>query len=82
MNWYLNGSYKLIEFISRIELFENRNRFPLKPVLGGVAGVANFRTGHEQTLFNKTELAIFIFYADLAYKGSNYSELIILFHAL
>ena len=53
-------SFRIIEFIFGITeyIFILENRIPLRPVLGGVSGVALFITGHEQT--QKTEFAIFI----------------------
>ena len=46
----------LLGSLSSFESFENRD--PLKPVLGGVAGVARLMTGHDR--LNKSEVAIFI----------------------
>ena len=53
----------------------SENRVLLKPVLGGVAGVANSITGHEQTQVNRVCYFHFsgVF---LAPEGANNSELI------
>ena len=53
------------------------NRVLLKPVLGGVAGVAYFITGQGQTQYNR--VCYFHFFdVFLTSKGSNFSEVIYL----
>ena len=59
------------EFILRY--FENR--VLLKPMLGGVASVAYFITGHEQTHLNQVCYCPFLG-VFLASKISNYTEVI------
>ena len=67
--WFLGT----MEFIcSHIE-----DRILLKPMPGGVAGVAHFITGNKQTLLNR--VCYFSFLRFLASKGSNYSEFFCIF---
>ena len=56
----------------------SQNRVLLKPVIGDMAGVAYFITGHEQAEVNQV---CYFHFSDvsLASKGSYYSELIFLF---
>ena len=68
---YIFWSFGTIEFVYRYFI----NRVLLKPVLGGMATVENFITGHEQTQLNR--VCYFHFFdVFLAFKGSNYLELI------
>ena len=71
---YTKGLSFFVEF--NFSYFENTAL--LKPVLGGVAGVAYFVTGHEQTQYNR--VCYFPFFdarnVFLASKGSDFSELI------
>ena len=69
-------SFGIIEFIfSHLKI-----RVPLKPVLGGVAGVAHYITGHEQTQLNR--VCYFHFFdVVIASKGSNLTKLCHIFIA-
>ena len=69
---YIFWSFGISEFIKS----HSESRVLLKPVLGGVAGVAHFSIGHEQTQYNRVS-NFQLFDVFLASKGSNYSDLFI-----
>ena len=61
--------------LASLDSFGFENRILLKPTVGGVASVACFITGHEQTQSN--QVCYFLFLGVfLASKGSNFPELI------
>ena len=62
------GSLSLFRIILKIEFY-------LSQCIGGVTGVADLRTGHEQTQYNRV-CYFHLFGVFLACKGSYYSELI------
>ena len=69
------GLLILLIFILKIEFFIHILFFLVKPLLGGVAGVAHVITGHEQIQLSRVCYSNF-FDVFLASKDSNYSELI------
>ena len=64
--------YRFTFFIIKFNLNHLENKFLLRPVLGGVAGVAHFSICHEQTKYNRV-CYFHSFGVFPASKGSNYS---------
>ena len=65
--------HSLDNFISHDRKHHFENRVLFKPLLGGVASAVHFSTGPGQT---KYRVYYHLFGVVLAFKGSNYSELI------
>ena len=64
----------LDNFISHDRKHHFENRVLFKPLLGGVASAVHFSTGPDQTQYNR--VYYHLFGVVLAFRGSNYSELI------
>ena len=65
----------MLNFSDFIQVYVFTTNHHLKPVLGGMASVAHVTTGHEQTQRNRV-CYFHLFGVFLAFKGSNYLELI------